>query len=122
MKLKRRIMRLLGHAPDCGGTRLSANIVTDLPSSRSSFRKGRHPLTLLVPKLHPSALEAVSNSEGYAVLKGRFGRKAGGQVVVRYPAIKVVNMVKANVAGEPLQDTGQTIVRAAVERGASEIP
>ena len=74
------------------------------PTYGVSFDERYHPLTLLVPKLQLGALEAVSNPKGDGLLEGRFCCIAGWQIVIRNTAIKVMDMVEADVAGEPLQN------------------
>ena len=87
-----------------------------------NFGEGSHPLTLLIPELHLGALQTVANSKGHRLLEGRFRRVAACQVVIGNTAIKVMDMMKADVAGEPLQDTRQTIVRTAFHRRTTKFP
>lgn len=44
------------------------------------------------------------------------------QAVVRNSAVQVVDVVKPDIGGEPLQDLRHHIVRAAVQRGGLQAP
>lgn len=88
-----------------GGFRCVAKFAAHLPSGGMNIREGYHALPLLIPQLQSRALEAVSNSKGYCLLEDGFRCVAIWQVVVRNAAIKVMYVVKADVAGEPLQNT-----------------
>ena len=44
------------------------------------------------------------------------------QAIERYPAAQMMQVVHADIRGEPRQDDGQIVVRAAVQRGVAAAP
>ena len=79
-------------------------------------------LGALVPQHQADAFDAVPQRQPADVAElGIFAQHAR-QTVIRNPAAQMMHMMNADIGGEPAQDAGQHIIRAAVQRGLVQIP
>jgi len=69
-------------------------------------------LALLVPKPKAEQFQAAEQGDGWHTLKEPVRLVALFQVIIRNPRAEMMEVMKPNVAGEPLQDLGQPVERA----------
>src|ERR1043165_5094981 len=79
-------------------------------------------LAAFVPKAKGEGFEAGKEGDGFDGLKERFGAMAFLEVIVRNRRAQVMDVMKADVAGEPLQDFRQFVEGASLERSRAVIP
>jgi len=84
-------------------------------TSPAELAKPDQSLLLLVPKAEEHRLEAAPEGESMDIPKVRRGFECALQTVIRDGYLKMMNVVKADVAREPLQETRQFQVAAAME-------
>src|SRR6185437_16009448 len=77
---------------------------------------------VFIPKLHARAIEAGPKRESGCGLKLRAGLERGTQVIVRNARREVMDVMVADIAGKPMRDPRQVVVRASRERGSSRVP
>src|SRR5678810_103142 len=80
------------------------------------------PSLLLVPKPEGERSEAGKKGYGLYLLEERMRTVAPFQVIVRNSGAQVMNMMKPNVPGKPLQDLRQLIKRTPLEGGVGVVP
>ena len=79
-------------------------------------------LALLVPQHQANAFDAVPQRQPADGAEfGMFAQHAR-QTVIRNPAAQMMHMMNADIGGEPAQDAGQHVIRAAVQRDLVQIP
>src|SRR6266508_1974235 len=78
--------------------------------------------TLFIPKTKSERLEAREQRDGLDALKQRLRFVALLQVIIRNARTQMMNVMKPDVAGEPLQDLGQFVERTALQRRRGVIP
>ena len=59
---------------------------------------------------------------GFSILENRMRSVTSLQIVIGNAGAEVMDVVKANIAPEPLESLGQTVERTALERGNCVIP
>src|SRR5579863_9658424 len=79
-------------------------------------------LALLVPETKSERLEARQQRDRLDCLEVGIGVMTSFEMVVRNARTQVMNMMEADIAGEPLQEFGQFVKRAALERRRGVIP
>jgi len=79
-------------------------------------------LTAFVPKAIGEGFEAGKERDGFDGLKERFGAVTFLEVIVRNRRAQVMDVMKADVAGKPLQDFWQLVEGASLERSRAVIP
>src|SRR5437773_11814514 len=77
---------------------------------------------LLIPETEGERFQAGEQGDRLHALKQRLRFVTFLQVVVRNPRTQMVNVVKPNVAREPLQHPGQSVERTALQRRRRVIP
>jgi len=77
---------------------------------------------LLVPESKGQRLEARWQRDGFDSLEVRVCVMAALEMVIRDARTQVMNMMKADIAGKPLQDFRELIEGTAVKRGARIVP
>src|SRR5437867_12681220 len=95
---------------------------TLLPAQLAQAAIAHELAVLLIPEAEGERLEAGEQRDRLDVLEQGIGLVASLQVVVRNPRAEVVNVVESDVAREPLQDPGQLVERAALQRGRGVVP
>src|SRR6266516_7276989 len=78
--------------------------------------------TLFIPKTKSERLEAREQRDGLHALKQRLRFVALLQVIIRNARTQMMNVMKHDVAGEPLQDLGQFVERTALQCRRGVIP
>lgn len=79
-------------------------------------------LALLIPEAEGERFQAGEERDGSYGVKQRHRLVTCLQVVVGNSGTQVMNMVKADAAGKPLQHAGEFVERAAVERRRGVVP
>ena len=79
-------------------------------------------LTAFVPKAIGEGFEAGKEGDRFDGLKERFGAVAFLEVIVRDRRAQVMDVMKADVAGKPLQYFRQLVEGASLERSRAVIP
>src|SRR5687767_1024804 len=77
---------------------------------------------LLVPETKCESLETSEQRDGLYALKKRIGFVAALQIVVGNARTQMVDVVKANVAREPLENFRQLVERTAFECRSCVVP
>src|SRR5436189_4930047 len=80
-----------------------------------------HP-ALFIPKTKRERFEAAAQRHGFDLLKQRVRLVASLQIVIGNARAEMVDMVKADVAGKPLQDLRKFVERTALQRCGGEVP
>src|SRR5205085_3935926 len=88
----------------------------------SRTRETHHPAELLVPEFHAGAGQTVPQTHAHGGPERRHAFMRRAQVVVRNARCQVMDVVIADVAGEPAQHWRQVVEGAAVDRGGARIP
>ncbi len=73
----------------------------------------------LIPQTVGSGFQAGAQGDRRHGLEKRLGLVAFLEVVIRNARAQVVDVVKADVAGEPLEHPRQLVIRAALQRAAA---
>ena len=81
-----------------------------------------HLLAVFIPEAIAERLEASEQRDGFHLLENRNLVVSALQIVVRDARAEVVDVVEANIAGEPLKDARQFVERAALKRGGCVVP
>src|SRR5689334_9747036 len=82
-----------------------------------------HELTrFLIPQRQPKRGEALAKRDDGGAMKHRVLGVASPKVVIRNARAEVVHVMKADAAGEPLQDRRKLEVRAALDRRRGVVP
>ena len=77
---------------------------------------------LFIPETEREGFKAGKQRYGFNRLKQRLRFVAFLEMIIRNARAEMVNVMKANVAGEPLQQFGKFVKRAAIQRGRGVIP
>ena len=77
---------------------------------------------LLIPETKGEGFEAGKQRDGFDSLEQRLGPVTFLQVVIWNPGAQMVDVMKADVAGEPLQYLRQFVKRASLQRSRCVIP
>jgi hypothetical protein len=77
---------------------------------------------LFVPEAEGQRFEALKESDRLDLLEERICIVTALEIVVRNTGAEMMNMVKADIPGKPLQDLGQFVKRTAFERSFCVIP
>jgi len=99
-----------------------SSIAIFLPHEALQRSKTHYPFLALIPKVKERRLQALANSEG---LDGSHFRRfviAPLQIIIGDSRSNVVNVMIAYVARKPLEQPGQSIVRATLHRNADRVP
>ena len=70
---------------------------------------------LFIPKPERERLEAGEQCDGFHRLKQRLGFVATLQIVIRNSRAQMVDVMEADVTGEPLQHLGQFVERTSLQ-------
>ncbi len=76
----------------------------------------------LIPKMKPGRVQAAPERDGLHILENRMRSVTSLQIIIGDAGAEVMDVVKANIAREPLESLGQTVERTALERGNCVIP
>jgi hypothetical protein len=79
-------------------------------------------LALFVPETQAEGFQTREQRDGLHCLKKRIGLVAFFQVVIGNAGAEMVNMMKPNVAGEPLQNLRQLVEGTALQGRRREVP
>ena len=86
-------------------------------------RAKAHKLALFfIPQVQPQRLKARPERDGGHIHELGVLLHTALERVVRDARAEVMNMVKADIAGEPLEHLGQLEIRAAAQRGGGVVP
>ena len=77
---------------------------------------------LLIPQTEGERFEAGEERHWLYGLKQRIGPMTFREIVVGNPRIEVMDVMKSDVAGKPLQDRWQFVEGTALQRGSRVIP
>ena len=77
---------------------------------------------LLVPETESKAFKSFDEGEGLHILENLVGVVAGLEIVVRDTRAEVMDVVEADISGEPLEDFGKLVKGASFESGVREVP
>src|ERR1022692_3869742 len=80
------------------------------------------PALLFIPETESERLQAAQQRDGFDGLKQRFCFVAFLQMVIRNARAEMMNVMKADVAGKPLQHFWQFVKRTAFQRRRGIIP
>ena len=86
------------------------------------FAEGDHATVDLVPKSKLDGLEAVEEPEFRGILEEGVRMVAALQVVIGNTWVEVVDVVVADVSGEPLKDSRKVVVAASSHGGGRVVP
>ena len=76
----------------------------------------------LIPKMKPGRVQAAPERDGLHILENRMRSVTSLQIIIGDAGAEVMDVVKPNIAREPLESLGQTVERTALERGNCVIP
>jgi hypothetical protein len=105
---------------DRGGTLQRIELAGAKPCSQ--LAKRNEPMRRFIPKHEPDARQALAQREPADIRQLRMMAKHKRQPVRGNSAAQVVDMVHADIGGEPAQYGWQIVMRAAVERRARKTP
>ena len=77
---------------------------------------------MLVPEAQRKGFKAGQQRDGFHGLEKWLGTVAFLEIVIRYPRAQMVNVMKANIAGEPLENLWQFIERTTLQRRGRIVP
>src|SRR5436190_16288077 len=78
--------------------------------------------SLLITQAKGEGFETRKQGYRFHVVEKRMRLVAALEIVIRNSRAQMVNVVESDVAREPLQDLGQLVKRAALQRRSCEIP
>src|SRR5208283_4140822 len=87
-----------------------------LPSYGSEVAVADQLVPLFIPETEGEGFETGEQCDGLHGLKQRLGLVALFQVIIRYPRAEMMDVMKPDVAREPLQYLGQFVERTALQR------
>jgi len=76
----------------------------------------------LIPKMKLGRVQAAPDGDGLHILENRMCSVTSLQIIIGDTGAEVMDVVKPNIAREPLESLGQTIERTALEGGNCVIP
>lgn len=98
-------------------------VLVGLLSRSAVFAEGDHAFLLFVPKFVIHAFQALAKGQGgHVAIEDGILFGAGRQVVVGYPGTQVVDVVKADVARQPLKQLGQAVIGTTLNGGKQVVP
>ena len=89
---------------------------------KAHVAKGDEPLPALIPQYQSDAFEALPQREPADGRELRIFAQRMRQLVERNAAAQMMHVVHPDIGREPAQNTGQVVMRAAVQRGLVQIP
>src|SRR5258708_4064754 len=86
------------------------------------FAERDQPLAAFVPKHEPHAAKAFAEREPANVAELRIVAEHARQAIIRNLAAQMMDVVDADIGGEPAQDFRQVIIRTAVKGCLMQVP
>lgn len=118
MKVCQHFRGLFENVPSSDGGRLFLGGL----ASCFGFFESDHALFFFIPELEIDAAEAGGNRERRDFEEVAILVEAGLEAIVGDAAVEMMDVVQADIAGEPLENFGQAIVAAALETGMDAVP
>ncbi len=69
----------------------------------------------LIPKMEPGRVQAAPERDRLHILENRMRSVTSLQIIIGDAGAEVMDVVKPNIAREPLESLGQTVERTALE-------